>query len=355
MNAPAALTSLNIRTAELGDPAELERIDAFVLADPRSELFHRPIWTKAVAAGCGQRDHYLIAEQRGELIGLLPLTQIRSRLFGSALVSTGFGVGGGILADDPTAVEALAESSSELAAKLGCSSVELRGGPVPERFVAQTGVYADFSGALPSGDEAILLSIQRRQRAEVRKALGFGMEVAIGRSDADRLAHYAIYAESVRNLGSPVFPRSLFDAMLDEFGEEANILTVRKDGRPVASVLSFYFKGCVYPFWGGGTKEARKLRANELAHYGLMRHATARGCTRFNFGRSKIDTGAYSYKKNWGFEPRPLTYAVRTIGDAAPRSVNPNDPKYRLQVALWRKMPLWLANRVGPVIARGLG
>jgi lipid II:glycine glycyltransferase (peptidoglycan interpeptide bridge formation enzyme) len=116
-------------------------------------------------------------------------------------------------------------------------------------------------------------------------------------------------------------------------------------------VLSLYFRGTVYPYWGGGTAEARGARANELMYYELMRHAAARGCTRFDFGRSKLGTGAFAFKKNWGFEPQPLAYAVH----GAARDTNPLSAKYRLQVALWKKLPLALANRLGPAIARGLG
>jgi FemAB-related protein (PEP-CTERM system-associated) len=143
--------------------------------------------------------------------------------------------------------------------------------------------------------------------------------------------------------------------MLAAFSDDADILTVSRDGRPIASVFSFYFNGTVLPYWGGGTSEARSLRANELMYFELMRHASARGCTRFDFGRSKLGTGAYAFKKNWGFEPRPLVQAVRAADGAAPREINPLNPKYRLQVELWKKLPLWLANRLGPPIARGLG
>jgi hypothetical protein len=116
-------------------------------------------------------------------------------------------------------------------------------------------------------------------------------------------------------------------------------------------VLSFYFKGVVHPYWGGGTREARALRANDLLYYSLMRHAAARGCTGFDFGRSKVGSGAFAFKKNWGFEPRPLTYATK----GEHRDVNPSSPRYRLQTAAWRRLPLPLANRLGPVLSRGLG
>ncbi len=345
MNAFSPVAGLAVRIANASDYA---RIAAFAGAS----LFHRPEWSLAVELGCGQRSHYLLAEAAdGTLAGILPLTEMRSPLFGSALVSTGFGVDGGIVAATNEAAEALAEAAWDLAQRLGCASVELRGGYLPEVWEQKRGVYAGFVREIADSDDAILKSIPRKQRAEVRRAQGLGMTISVGSAPADRDAHYRVYSESVRNLGTPVFPRGLFEAMLDTFGDDADILTVRKDGDSIASVLSFYSDGTVYPYWGGGTHPARLLRANELMYFELMRHAASRGCTRFDFGRSKLGTGAFAYKKNWGFDPQPLVYAVK--GDA--RETNPLSPKYRLQVALWKKLPLPLANLLGPPIARGLG
>ena len=356
MNAFAVVEGLTVRSADLGDAEERRRIDAFVAAEAQAELFHRPQWSLAVERGCCQRSHYLVAEDpAGTLQGILPLTEVRSALFGSALVSAGFAVGGGIVARSPEAADALGERAWGLAVSLGCASAEIRGGEPPQGWIRKEGVYASFARDLHQDDEAILKAIQRRQRAEVRRAQTFGLEVEAGSGPGQRQTHYRIYAESVRNLGTPVFPRRLFEAMLDAFGEDADILTVRKDGEPLASVLSFYFKGTVFPYWGGGTQAARTWRANDLMYYELMRHAARRGCTRFDFGRSKVGTGAFAFKKNWGFEPTPLVYAVRTADGTPPRDVNPLSPKYQLKIALWKKLPLWLANRAGPFIARGLG
>jgi FemAB-related protein (PEP-CTERM system-associated) len=343
MNAFSRVAGLRVRNAA---PADREAISAFVEAHPDATLFHLPQWLEAVEAGCRQRGHYLLADdENGAIAGLVPLVELRSPLFGKGLVSTGFGIGGGIIGEG---VDALAAAAWALAGERGCASVELRGGALPIGWDRREGVYADFSKELLADDEAILKAISRRQRAEVRRAQGFGLDVATGR-DLD--SHYRIYSESVRNLGTPVFPRALFEAMLAAFGERADIVTVSRDGRPLSSVFSFYFRGTCYPYWGGGTMEARTWRANDLLYYELMRHAARRGCTRFDFGRSKFGTGAFAFKKNWGFEPQPLVYATR--GET--RDSNPLDPKYRLQVALWRKLPLWLANSLGPPIARGLG
>jgi FemAB-related protein (PEP-CTERM system-associated) len=214
--------------------------------------------------------------------------------------------------------------------------------------------HCGFARALAADDEAELLAIPRKARAEVRKGLGFGHRVTIGRSASDLAAHYACYSASVRNLGTPVFPRRLFAAMLEAFPAASDILTVWDGDTPLASVLSFYHAGAVMPFWGGGTFAARAARANEVMYYELMRHARRAGCTRFDFGRSKTGSGPYSFKKNWGFAPAPLTYAAWSAPGARARNIDPTDASYSRKIALWKKLPLPVANLIGPVIARGL-
>jgi FemAB-related protein (PEP-CTERM system-associated) len=288
----------------------------------------------------------LVAELHDGVAGVLPFHLIHSPLFGRALVSSGFAVGGGIIARDPAVSRRLAAEICALAERWSCPSVELRGGWIPrgERWTEKCDAHANFIKPLQADDDAELLAIPRKQRAEVRKALDNGLTVEIGCSPRDIDWHYSVYAESVRNLGTPVFPKRLMEAAMQQFGSDADILTVLHEGRPVASVLSLYHRNIVMPYWGGG-----------VMYYMLMNHARQRGCTHFDFGRSKVASGAYHFKKNWGFEPEPLAYAFYTHDGQAPRDINPNSPKYKAQIALWQKLPLAVSNRLGPWISRGLG
>lgn len=346
-----------VEELDLSDARARDEAEAFVLLNDAGNLFQRPGWSMAVEKGTGNRAYYLATRDiAGRITGLLPLNFINSRLFGKALASAGFAVGGGILANDPFSSNALIQAAVELANKLGCPTLELRGGrALAEGFTEKTDIYLGFEREIAGDRDKLLLLVPRKQRAEIRKSFDRGLDVRIGTTEQDRADHYAVYAESVRNLGTPVFPRKLFDAMIDEFGKDADILTVSKDGRPLASVLSFYHKGVVMPYWGGGVHDARAERANDHMYFALMEHAVARGCKRFDFGRSKVGTGPAAFKKNWGFEGEPLSYAVWTADGEEPRDINPMSPKYRMQVQLWQKLPLPIANRVGPLIARGLG
>jgi FemAB-related protein (PEP-CTERM system-associated) len=350
------------RTIRICEEQPSADLAAWIAGQGDATAFHSQAWMAAISAATGHSAYHLVArDSAGEIVGYLPLHHIRSALFGAAMVSSGFAVGGGIIAADQDGANALAQAAWDKTAALGISSLELRGGMLPDAagWMRIDDKHLGFIGPILADSEAQLAAIPRKHRAEVRKGLAGDLRVTTGHDAAHRAAHYAVYAESVRNLGTPVFPKSLFDAVLDGFATDINgqadILVVWSGEVPVAAVLSLYHRGTVMPYWGGGTLAARGLRANELMYFALMDHARARGCTLFDFGRSKTGSGPAAYKKNWGFEAQPLAYALRTADGAAVRDVNPLSPKYRLKIALWQKLPLWLANRIGPIIARGLG
>jgi FemAB-related protein (PEP-CTERM system-associated) len=352
MNAPVK-SGETVRVVDVRDALDLRRIEGFV-AEAGGSLFHRPAWLGAVQSGTGQRASGLVSERLGVVTGWLPLTEVRSALFGKTLVSSGFGVGGGIMADGAASAHALAKQAEAYALQHGFSGVELRGGLIPAGWQTWSDKHCGFERPLAADDEAELLAIPRKARAEVRKGLSFGHRVTVGRGRDDRAAHYACYSQSVRNLGTPVFPKRLFTAMLGAFPDSSDVLTVWQGETPLASVLSFYHQGAVMPFWGGGTFAARAARANEVMYYELMLHARRRGMTRFDFGRSKTGSGPFSFKKNWGFDPVPMTYGAWTAPGAPLRNVDPTDASYSRKIALWKKLPLPIANTLGPWIARGL-
>ena len=358
MNAPFPLTWSSVRLADLDDPHEVARIEAFVSNHPEGTPFHRPAWFVSVARATGNAAHALIQVRHGEVVGLLPFDAIHSPVFGRVLASAGFAVGGGLLARTDASPDAMFLAAQELAKRLSCPSIELRGGLLPDAkggWSLKTNSHCNFARPLAADDEGQLLDIPRKQRAEVRKALANDFAVDVGTAERDRAAHYEVFCESYRNLGTPVFPRALLDSVIDAFGDDADILTVRHAGKAVASVISLYHGGAVMPYWGGGTWDARRLRANDRMYYELMLHARRRGCASFDFGRSKTNSGAYYFKRNWGFEPEPMTYAAWTEPAAKKREADPTSSKLSLQIAIWRRLPLSVANRLGPLIARGLG
>jgi FemAB-related protein (PEP-CTERM system-associated) len=329
--------------------------DAFVTSRPDGTFFHLAGWQRVVQRSFGFDCPYLYAERDGAITGVLPLGAIRTRLFGHKLISAPFCVYGGPLAADPESLDALLAAAADIMDRTGAAVIELRlREDLPERpgWIARPDLYVTFRKPITASDDANLKAVPRKQRAMVRKGIGLGLHSEV-EHDAARL--YPIYAESVRNLGTPVFAKRYFDILLEEFATASDVVTILDGTRPIASVMNFYFRDEVLPYYGGGRRIARELYGNDFMYWEVMRRAAAMGCRIFDFGRSKLGTGAMAFKKNWGFEPAPLHYRFRLAPGAEIPEHNPTNPKYRLLIAAWKRLPLPIAGLVGPPIVRGLG
>jgi FemAB-related protein (PEP-CTERM system-associated) len=332
--------------------------DVFVRGRPDATFFHLAAWRDVIARAFGHAPHYLVAEQDGAITGVLPLVQVKTRLFGHTLISNPFCVYGGPLAADAQAAAALADAAIALRTKLGASATELRFRAAPpdgwlgEAWQAREGLYVTFRKAITADDEANLKAIPRKQRAVVRKGIERGLTATVDQ-DVDGL--HRIYARSVRNLGTPVFSRRYFRLLAESFAGCMDVLTVRDAGEAVAAVLNFHWRDEVLPYYGGGTEAARACFANDFMYWEVMRRAAARGATLFDFGRSKTGTGAFAFKKNWGFAPLPLHYRFALAPGQALPDNNPLNPRYRLMIAAWRRLPVPVANLLGPFLVRGVG
>jgi FemAB-related protein (PEP-CTERM system-associated) len=334
-------------------PDTTERWDAFVHSCPDAGFFHLSGWKRVIEQSFGHTCHYLYAESGGTVCGVLPLVHLNSRLFGSALVSNAFCVYGGPAAADGAAAAALDQAALDLAGRLGVEHLEYRlRAPRHPDWDCNAELYVTFRKALDPDPEKNLLAVPRKQRAMVRKGIKRNLRSEIAPT-VD--VFYRLYAESVRNLGTPVFSKRYFRTLAEVFGELCETLVVRDGEVPVAGVMSFHFRGEVLPYYGGGSAAARELAANDFMYWEVMRRACERGCGVFDFGRSKLGTGSYAFKKHWGFEPEPLHYEYKLLRRDERPDINPLSPKYRLYVAAWKRLPLALANLIGPWIAKDLG
>ncbi len=353
MSASVASGEANGLTIALLSPERAAEWDAFVLAAEGGTFFHRAGWATIFRDIFRLEPHFLFAERDGKIVGVLPLAHQKSLLFGNALIAAPFCVEGGPLASDAAALAALDAAAIALMGKTGASSLEFRSRVAArDGWVARKELYATFARPLSESDDENLKAIPRKQRAVVRKTLAGPLTSEIDR-DAARL--FRVYAESVRNLGTPVFPRKYFDALLKVFGEDCDVVTILDDGVPVSAVLNFYFRDTVLPYYGGGTVGARRNGANDFLYWETMRRAAARGYRRFDFGRSKAGTGAFAFKKNWGFEPHWLEYEYYLKPGTAMPDKNPNNPKFAALIEVWKRLPLPVANFLGPFLIRGLG
>ena len=342
-------------TLRLMGKDDMARWDAFVHACPQATFFHLSGWKSVIDRVYGHPTWFYFVEQDGAITGVLPLAEIKSRLFGHSLASLPFCVLGGVVATTQAARALLDQAALELAQQLQVGHLEMRnleaqhaGDPA----WYQKELYVTFRKAISADDEENMNAIPRKQRAMVRKGIKFGLA---GEIDQDVERFFIAYATSVHRLGTPVFPKSYFKVIKEVFGEACEIRVIVKDGQLVAGVLSFYFRDEVLPYYGGGMPAAREFAGNDFMYWNLMQAAAARGARIFDFGRSKLGTGAFDFKKNWGFEPTALAYEYRLVKSTELPDNNPLNPKYQLFIKVWKMLPFPVANFLGPFVVRSLG
>ena len=340
-------------TVETLNNQAMDRWDKYVNSASNATFFHRAGWKTVLERAFGHSTHFLYAQDGGNIVGVLPLAQIKSILFGNSLSSLPFCVYGGIVADNEQAAAALREAACQLAERLKVGALELRNREASDVSWPVKELYFTFRKEIDPSDEVNLKAIPNRQRAMVRKGLKEGLSSEWD-DGIERL--YRVYSESVRNLGTPVFSARYLRILRQVFGSDCSVLMITHEGQDVAAVMNFYFRDEVIPYYGGSTAASRAIKGvNHVMYWELMRHSAAQGYRLFDFGRSKAGTGPFSFKKNFGFTPQPLPYEYYLVTSSAVPDVNPLNPKYRLMVNVWSKLPLPVANFVGPFLARSLG
>ena len=350
-SAPVANASpIDIRMAAMPDQ---QCWDKFVAAHTQGSFFHLSGWGKVVRDVYGYEPIYLTARRKGDLVGVLPLVDVKAPLLGRSMISTPFTVGGGPLVEDEDVLDALLSKAVSIGEEAGVKYVECRSNfAAREGWRAKTGVYSGFHIDLIEDEAAQLSAVPRKRRAEIRKAIAAEKEGDLTiRYNGSVDEFYQLYAASLLRLGTPVFPKRFLDAVCAAFGDAIEIAVVEQEGALVAALLSFHFRDSVLPYYAGAGPAARKARAFDFLYWSVMRRATARGAQRFDFGRSKIGSGSYDYKKLWGAVETPLTYQVRLVTADKIANINPNNPKFALLSKLWPRLPLPAANALGPLLA----
>jgi FemAB-related protein (PEP-CTERM system-associated) len=338
--------------AKLLSDADRVRWDEYVLSHTDATFFHRVGWKDVIERAFGHRTYFFFTEQNGAITGILPLAEIRSRLFGNTLTSLPFCAYGGIVADNEAAWKVLDGKALSLAQSLKVDALEYRGLSAQHPDWHTKDLYVTFRKKILPDVEQNLNAIPRKQRAMVRKGIKAGL---FSEQDDDVERFFKVFADNVHRHGTPTQSKRYFRILRDVFGKDCSVMSILKDGKVVSSVMSFHFRNEILPYYAGDMPEARDLAANDFKYWELMRRACESGYTLFDYGRSKVGTGPYHFKKNWGFEPQPLYYENYLVKAKTVPEVNPLNPKYRLFIAAWRKLPLPVANLFGPHLVRNLG
>lgn len=342
--------SLTIREATDADQGAW---DGFLAGQRTGSFYHRFGWQDIVRRRLGHRTVYLMACGAGRVAGVLPLTYVTSRLFGRILCSVPFMNYGGPCAESADVSKRLVAAAVEKARELGADYLELRCAAPLETDLPVSLRKVSMTIALDPDPEVLWNGFTSKHRKNVRRAAKNGLEVRAG--GAELLPDfYAVLERSWRDLGTPLYRRDYFQGILEAFPDSTRIYACCHENQPVSVAFVGFQSGTAEGLWQGGLPQARALDANYVLYWEMIRDICLRGCREFHLGRSTADSGSEWFKSRWNAESKQLYwYFFRPDGGPLP-ALNVDNPRYRLAIAAWQRLPLWMTRRLGPPLARGI-
>lgn len=339
---------------EVTTSADIKVWDDYVLRHPHSYTYHQSSWRHIIEDTFGHKTYYFLAENaNGEVCGILPLTLLASRLFGDCLVSMPFVNYGGLIADTEDAKEALLKTAVSLAKKLRVSYVELR---QEETFKIQwPGKQHKVSMRLdlPREYELLWKGFPSKLRSQIRRAQKEGMTVQVGGNEL-LPEFYSVFSRNMRDLGTPVYGRNFFETIMRVCPNDTRIVSVRLKSQPLAAAVLCGFRTMVEIPWASSDRRFNHLAPNMLLYSGVIEYACRKGFTVFDFGRTSPESGTYRFKAQWGARPVPLYWKYWMASGGGLPDVSPRNAKFRLAIQMWRRLPLSVANCIGPLVVRSI-
>jgi FemAB-related protein (PEP-CTERM system-associated) len=339
------------RPVTVGSDVTPEEWNRFVESQTDATGYHQWNWKRVFEDGLGYRTHYLAVRDEGGLAGVLPLAEVRSPLFGRALSSLPYVNYGGVLGRSAAACDALLDRASTIARERRLQFLVLR--HLKRRFPslpARTHKVTMLL-SLETGPDALWTSLDRKVRNQVRKGEKSGLDLVTGGLDLVG-EFYTVFARNMRDLGTPVYGRPLFDAMLRQFPSDARIHLVTLKGQTIAGALSYVYRDTIEVPSASSLREHRALCPNHLMYWDIIRQACADGRRVFDFGRSTPGDGTYNFKEQWGAKPAPLYWEYAMLGGAAVPSDDRQGSKFHATIEVWKRLPLGVASLIGPRISR---
>lgn len=339
-----------VKIYDLDDGAE-GRWDEFVLRQSNGTFFHLTGWKRVIEKTFGYKPRYCYAERGGTITAVAPLFLVKNWIVGKCLVSTPFAVYGGVCASDKESEESLLEYLEQFARETNVGYLELRNKTGPLRIGCHANtLYSTFGKELTGDVDANFKRLPNDTRYMIRRATKAGLTSRRGLDQMETF--YDLVARNLHHHGTPMFPKSLFTNLVDEFSRQVDLLVIYQGEEPVSAVMSFFCKDTVLPYYAGLGPRANKLGANNFMYWELMKYAAESGYRRFDFGRSKKDTGAYNFKLQWNMEVQHLEYQVYLVTRKTAPNFSPVNPKFERATKIWQKLPLWGANLVGPHVVK---
>jgi FemAB-related protein (PEP-CTERM system-associated) len=341
-------------------PQDKSAWQGYVEQSSQTNMFHALAWKNTVERTFGHRSYYLYAQEGDKVCGILPLFLNKSLIFGTSLISVSYGVYGGICADNEQAEALLLEEAKAIAQRERAGYIEFRNIKPIKADLPVKDLYMTFMLELPGDAEEVWKAMRKRNRNILRKGIKSGLQLLrapepgrIEKPEFDRF--YELFARTQGALGTPVLPKAFFKNLMNEFGSRICLFSATYEGKIVSSLWVFLFKDTASPYYIGYDPRYLSYAPNNWILWEVIKYSCEQGYRYYDLGRSRRDSGSFSFKKHWGIEPQPLHYQYYLNTRTEIPNINPSNPKFDLPKRIWAKLPYGLAKALGPKLIKYLG
>jgi FemAB-related protein (PEP-CTERM system-associated) len=343
---------MNIRLLTDNDRDNWQR---WVFANPKTTFYHRIEWKDVIEKSFKHDTYYLLATKQDTIHGILPLVHIKSHLFGNILCSMPFLNFGGVCADSGEAYQGLLDSANDLLQAKKADYVELRHIHPSPNGLRRKEHKVSMTVALDPDPEVLWKNFKTKHRTNIRRAEKNGLEIVRGGREYLKI-FYQIISTGWRDLGTPIYRIDFFENIISALGDSVEIYLVYHHGRPIATAFNGLFRDTVEGMWIYSLREHAALQTNYLLYWTMIRDACLRGLKLYHLGRSTSASGATFFKRKWNAYTQQLywEYLLNNSRCRELPELNVDNPKYKMAIGLWRRLPVKLTNRIGPFISKSL-
>jgi len=352
-------TAVNINTIHIGvfDIDNMEEWNQYATTHPAASIHHHAEWNHILRQSYGHDNLYLCARNSDQhIVGILPLVHIKSRLFGDKLISMPFFQRGGAIADTPEIEQKLIQAAADYGLQMKVDYAEFRDDiprdRLPEPCATQTH-KVNMVLALPDSEQTLWQNFTPKLRAQIRRPQREPCQVFIGGQE-NLNDFYAVYSRNMRDLGSPVQSKQFIRNILQQFPQNSWLIVIKLEQRPVAAGFLLGFKHTMEIPLASTIRDVNPLSINMLLYWEVLKFAIKQNYSLFDFGRSSKNAGTYRFKQQWGAQPKQLYWHYCLGQSQAPPSLNPFNPKYAAIIKIWKRLPLPIANFLGPAIVKNI-
>jgi len=332
------------------EPGANEAWDEYVHHHPDASFYHLSGWKTVIERSFHHHPVYLYAASNSKIVGLFPLFHIKSLLFGSFLISLPFLNYGGILADDNEIENLLLADAIKTAQNLKADFIELRHTTAKHLNLMNKQHKISMFLELPNDPDILWKNLDAKVRNQVRK--GEKNNLTIEHGSIEKLDDfYAVFSINMRDLGTPVYSKRFFRTILEKF-DGSKIFVAYSEEKPIASAMVMGLKNRLEIPWASSLREYNHFCANMFMYWHILKYACESGHSIFDFGRCTPEENTFRFKKQWGAQPVQLNWQYWIANGNPLPEINPNNPKYRKAIKIWQKLPVGVANLIGPQIVK---